>query len=213
MKKILSSPESPIFLKGRGMEEDKAANALIGLHRQIVKYFYSGKSRDFKAYSDDSDGTIVKPVLIVAEQGGSNAALTFLDDGMGVEIGYPLLTREEASDMHVKFAMAHELGHAFSLRLANLINMPGLSGPRMEVIADLGAVFALIKSGEQWGDIMSAVRSGERIIFDSRWNGDHPPAADRVEYIKGLESKSLSNVESFTEQVQRIIRKVPINPF
>ncbi|MEW6339128.1 MAG: hypothetical protein RXR20_23725 [Paraburkholderia sp.] len=93
-------------------------------------------------------------------------------------------------DNSIKFALAHELGHAFSGKLAADLgyddNNP-LDGPRTEIIADLGAAYLLRQAGVSWDDIGDVVNNGVATgIFTAGWSGDHPPGAKRAECVKSL---------------------------
>src|ERR1700738_2902299 len=111
-------------------------------------------------------------------------------DGNGnvlVDVNDRLLKLDDSS---IKFALAHELGHAFSGKLAADLgydNKKPLEGPRTEIIADLGAAYLLKQSGMGWEDICTIANKGVAIgIFNEGWSGDHPPGAKRAECVKSL---------------------------
>jgi hypothetical protein len=93
----------------------------------------------------------------------------------------------------IKFGLAHELGHAFSEPLLKKIGMPGLDGPRTEVIADLGAAYLLTLAGVSWEDVIAGAEGwnipANKGIFTVGWSGDHPPGAARIKYVKALKAK------------------------
>jgi hypothetical protein len=96
----------------------------------------------------------------------------------------------QLGDNAVKFALAHELGHAFSEKLAADLGYDHkrpLDGPRTEIIADLGAAYLLKQAGVSWDDICNVANNGVATgIFNAGWSGDHPPGAKRAECVKSL---------------------------
>lgn len=105
------------------------------------------------------------------------------------------------------FAVAHELGHAFSSQLLVDINCAGINGAATEVIADLGAMWILNRKGLSFSVIEKTVSDWQKSdIFDVEKAGDHPPGAERAGYvihaIKGLQAG-----RSFSAVVSDIVRK------
>lgn len=96
----------------------------------------------------------------------------------------------QLGDNAIKFALAHELGHAFSEKLAADLGYDHkrpLDGPRTEIIADLGAAYLLKQAGVSWDDICNVANNGVATgIFNAGWSGDHPPGAKRAECVKSL---------------------------
>lgn len=96
----------------------------------------------------------------------------------------------QLDDNAIKFALAHELGHAFSEKVAADIGYDHsrpLVGARTEIIADLGAAYLLKQIGLSWDDICSVAEDGVATgIFNHGWSGDPPPGAKRAECVNSL---------------------------
>jgi hypothetical protein len=104
---------------------------------------------------------------------------------MGVEVTLPLLQLND--DVAIEFAVAHELGHAFSDTLLTSLGLAGLDGAAPEIIADLGSAYLLSLDGRGWPAILNAARDGIRTgIFTVGWSGEHPPGAERAQYVQTL---------------------------
>lgn len=148
----------------------------------------------------------ILPRLRVVE-GGANAILCELDEtSMGVEVNDILLMLTPENS--VKFAIAHELGHAFSEPLLQRLGLGAVSGCPTEVVADLGAAYTLHLLGMSWTDIKNTAINGARDgIFDIDWSGDHPPGYMRAHAVCSL-ADLMSGGESFDLSAQAITLSV-----
>ncbi|MET0307793.1 MAG: hypothetical protein ABW023_03710 [Sphingomonas sp.] len=142
-------------------------------------------------------------VVKVEPDGLSVNAMLYMDSSRwGVEVSDLMLSGFVPDDA-IKFGIAHELGHAFggplldSLCIAPSATVlkPGVtmgddaemrSGAPTEVIADLGAAYILNLMGMSWEAIIATADQGNQNIFDTAWNGDHPPAAMRADCIRSF---------------------------
>jgi hypothetical protein len=113
----------------------------------------------------------------------------------------------------IKFGLAHELGHAFSLPVVERLGMVGVDGPRVEVIADLGAAYVLTLSGMSWADVLAAAKAGNvpHGIFASTWGqaGDeHPPGDHRVKFVVALNGLMERKGKTFDAATKEIMTKL-----
>ncbi|PMS18054.1 hypothetical protein C0Z18_17595 [Trinickia dabaoshanensis] len=168
--------------------DTKQASVVAGNLIDIIKRdFYNGAA--FTALG----GCLVIGVVRLDTSGGAinavpNSTLGMDDHGhVIIDANARLLALDDNS---VKFALAHELGHAFSGKLAADLGYSGksaLTGARTEIIADLGAAYLLKQCGVGWDDICDTANRGVAAgIFNAGWSGDHPPGAKRAECVKTL---------------------------
>jgi hypothetical protein len=131
------------------------------------------------------DGFItMRPVIVEEASGGPpNAAIAPLTETeYGVGVNAALLAIEDRTA--VMFALGHEIGHGFSAVLLSGIGLAGISGPRTEVAADLGAAYLLMRLGVKGDEVKRAARAWSTSqIFGAAWSGDHPPGDHRAELV------------------------------
>lgn len=158
------------------MTKDEAENRLRPMIKAISDAFYGGQ--DFKVF-----GTYVVAPRIELEAGHiPNGNLSPIPGNrMGVRVTRGLLALPDAG---VMFALGHELGHGFSEAALTRLDMSAVGGCVTEVIADLGAAYAMSLTGFTWTSIADvAVRGVTLRIFDADWEGDHPPGLMRAECV------------------------------
>lgn len=163
------------------MNKDQAEKTLTQMIPAVSKAFYGGKP--FTIF----DGAItVVPKIIVEEKAGvPNGNITGITDTTyGVLVNRAFLAIK--NDVALKFALAHELGHGFTAVALEKLDksMKGISGPRTEIVADLGAAYLCAQTGIKWEDVDKAVKDWKAAqIFDEKWEGDHPPGAVRAQLV------------------------------
>lgn len=178
------------------MTKEEAENRLRPMIGEIGNAFYDG--RDFKVF-----GTYVVAPRIELESGFiPNGNLTPIPGNrMGVRVSRGLLALPDAG---VMFALGHELGHGFSEAALARLDMSAVGGCVTEVIADVGAAYAMSLTGFTWPEISDiAVRGVALRIFDADWEGDHPPGLMRADCVTGF-AELMQGGGSFNECAKAI---------
>ncbi len=160
------------------MDQKQAELVLGDLIKNVKKMFY--KDGDFKI----ADLPVVATV-VVNDQTHPDAVPTVTENGIGLEVTRGLIQLKD--DNAIKFALAHELGHGFSLTVLTRCGLTGASGEVTEVVADLGAAYLLANSGVAWEDILHTVDDWQNShIFTPYKSGDHPPGDKRATCVHSL---------------------------
>jgi len=170
---------APSFAFNKSELEEQLAHMILIVQDEILQ------GNAFTIFGGDF---ILLPTIMV-EDGGKlfpNGNLSPIDEGLlGVMINLPFLNMKDNNAQ--LFALAHELGHAFSHKLLLEIDCTEASGIATEVVADLGAVKVLQSMGICLDDIDKAVANWRKsMIFDVTKKGDHPAGEDRYKYVHKL---------------------------
>lgn len=162
------------------MNKYEAEQLLARMIPMVSQLFYHGDPATVH-------GTIllVPEIKIDNQLSVPNAQFFPIDtNSWGVEVSGKLLQLDTGS---IAFALAHELGHAFSEVVLDSIGLGGAAGRATEVIADLGAAYLLTFLNHNWVGILHTVDNGVHTgIFDAGSSGDHPPGKDRAHYVRYL---------------------------
>lgn len=154
------------------------------IHQAVVNLFYGGQPERFTAL----DGMLVSSMLTQAEGGAVDAWFGLADFGdqtvVVVEVTDLLLALTSLEP--AAFGVAHEYGHAFSPGLLARLGMENAGGDKSEVVADLGAAWAVYHANHNdWHPVLTAMEKAvEEGIFAADRKDNHPPGAERVVYVK-----------------------------
>jgi hypothetical protein len=165
-------------------EFTKLQQATERVHAVVVKLFYGGDAAGFTALG----GMRVSSRLTQAEGGAVDAWFGVGESGddsvVVVEVSDLLLALTSLES--ATFGVAHEYGHAFSESLLARLGMANAGGDRSEVVADLGAAWAIYSmSGNSWQPVLTALEQAvPEGIFAAERKDNHPPGAERVAYVK-----------------------------
>lgn len=181
-------------------EAQNVADAIIGQARAL---FYNGEGPTVF-------GMVLVPTTRWVNSVIPNGNLTPLETDpplMGMELSTGLLAIPNPAA--VKFAIGHELGHAFSETILAKIGLRGVGGYATEVIADLASAYILMQIGIDTAAIQIAVNQGVAYgIFDVASSGDHPAGKDRARHVEELFQKMASG-KSFEDAARQICKGLP----
>jgi hypothetical protein len=185
----------------------KLKQATKQIHAAVVQLFYGGKAEDFTAFggmrvSDaltQVEGTAVDAWFAAPESDGDPLVVVEVTD----------LLLQFTSLESATFGVAHEYGHAFSQGLLEKMSMANAGGDRSEVVADLGAAWAMYHAYKcDWQTVETALEQAvTEGIFAADRMDNHPPGAARVGYVKEL-IKLVKAGTSFEDAAKKILSGV-----